>query len=239
MNNKNKCNITYYESMKCIWMASQVVEYKLCDNNFDCENCQFDKVMRNYLDVKTVKPNEITNIANRISSNLNNIKYDDQIIYLKNNLIAKQLCPNTFYFGINPIFISFLDSISSMTISECNKSLITGQDIIQISGIWGSVNFSAPMNFLIYDVLGDPTYDLLKSQWVAIIGIADQEISNGKLYQEEWRNLHHNAINIIEDIKANAPQVGNTMMDGGTQIEFLHQLVGKKRYLDILNSLIK
>jgi len=239
MNNKNKCNITYYESMKCIWMASQVVEYKLCDNNFDCENCQFDKVMRNYLDVKTVKPNEITNIANRISSNLNNIKYDDQIIYLKNNLIAKQLCPNTFYFGINPIFISFLDSISSMTISECNKSLITGQDIIQISGIWGSVNFSAPMNFLIYDVLGDPTYDLLKSQWVAIIGIADQEILNGKLYQEEWGKLHHNAINIIEDIKANAPQVGNTMMDGGTQIEFLHQLVGKKRYLDILNSLIK
>jgi len=238
MNNKNKCKINYYESMKCIWMASQVVEYKLCDNNFDCENCQFDKVMLNYLDGKKAKPNEITNIADGISSSLNNIRYDDQIIYLKNNLIAKQICPNTFYFGINPIFISFLDTISSMTISECNKSLVTGQDIMQISGIWGSVNFSAPMNFLIYDVLGNPSYDLLKSQWVAIIGIADQEISKEKLYQKEWEKLHHDAINIIEEIKTQNPQVGSTMMDGGTQIEFLHQLVGKKRYLDILNSLI-
>ncbi len=239
MNNKNKFKNTYYESMKCIWMASQVVEYKLCDNNFDCENCPFDKVMRNYLDVKKTKPNEITNIANTISSSLNSIKYDNQIIYLKNNLIAKQICPNTFYFGINPIFISFLDTISSMTISECNKSLVTGQDIIQISGVWGSVSLSAPMNFLIYDLVGDPTHDLLKPQWVAIIGIADQEISKEKLYQEEWEKLHHNAINIIEEIKANIPKVGNTMMDGGTQIEFLHQLVGKKRYIDILNSLIK
>lgn len=237
MNNKNKFKSTYYESMKCIWMASQVVEYKLCDNNFDCENCQFDKVMLNYLDSKKAKPNEITNIADGISSSLNNIKYDDQIIYLKNNLIAKQICPNTFYFGINPIFISFLDTISSITISECNKSLVIGQDIIQIFGVWGSVSISSPVNFLIYDLLGDPTNDLLKSHWVAIIGIADQEISKEKLYKDEWEKLHHDAINIIEDIKANVPQVGNTMMDGGTQIEFLHQLVGKKRYLDILSSL--
>ena len=70
MNNKNKFKNTYYESMKCIWMASQVVEYKLCDNNFDCENCPFDKVMRNYLDVKKTKPTEITNIVDGISSSL-------------------------------------------------------------------------------------------------------------------------------------------------------------------------
>jgi len=237
MNTNNKYRNASYECMKCIWMASQVIEYKLCDNNFDCENCQFDKVMRNYLDVKKTKHNRKINIASRISSSLSSIKYNEQIIYLKNSLIAKQICSNTFYLGINPIFLSFLDSITSTTISECNKNIEAGQKIIQIDGVWGSVSFSAPLNFLIYDVPGDPTHDLFKSRWIAIAGIADHEIFKSKLSHEEWDKLQHNAINIIEEIKETIPQVGNTMMDGGTQIQFLHQLVGKNRYVNILNSL--
>ena len=28
-------------------MTSQLVTYKLCDREFDCENCEFDRVFRN------------------------------------------------------------------------------------------------------------------------------------------------------------------------------------------------
>ena len=30
----------------CIWMTAGVISYKLCPFNFDCENCDFDSIMR-------------------------------------------------------------------------------------------------------------------------------------------------------------------------------------------------
>ncbi len=237
MNNQNEFKSNYYETLKCIWMASQVIEYKLCDNQFDCENCPFDKVMRNLLDEKETQTTDISNIVNTISNKLRSIKFDNKIIYLKNNLIAKEICNDTFYLGINPILISFLDSVSSISISECRKNILTDQQVIQILGDWGTISLSAPINFMIYDLLDFPIDTLLRFQWVAIIGAVDKEISEGKLNQKEWDTMHQNVLSTIEEIKSHVPQVGNTMMDGGTQIKFLHQLVGKKRYINILNSM--
>jgi len=234
MSNENVHISTNYEKLKCIWMASQVLDYKLCDNKFDCENCQFDKVMRNLLNEKETQN---TDIANIIFNKLQSIKYDNKIIYLKNNLIAKEICQGTFYLGINPIFISFLDTVSFLSVYESKKNILTDQQVINILGEWGSISLSAPMNFMIYDLLDFPIDTLLTLKWVAIIGAVDQEISNGRLYQEEWNTKHQKALSTIEEIKLNVPQVGNTMMDGGTKIKFLHQLIGKKRYINILNSM--
>jgi len=34
------------ESKKsCIWMDAGVVQFKLCDSNFDCQSCGFDRAM--------------------------------------------------------------------------------------------------------------------------------------------------------------------------------------------------
>jgi hypothetical protein len=218
-------------------MASGVVEYKLCDNQFDCENCQFDKMIRNLSNEKETQLPNMINVPNNILDKLQRIKYDDKIVYLKNNLIAKEICPNTFYLGINPLLLSFLDTVSSMMVNENEKNIFTGQQVIQILGTWGTISLSAPMNFLIYDKYGDTTDNILKSKWFAIIGVVHQEISCVKLYHEEWNKMHEKAVSIIEAIRSNVPKVGNTMLDGGMQIKFLHQLVGKKGYVNILNSL--
>ena len=31
---------------KCLWVSSGVVSYKLCDLEYNCENCPFDRVIR-------------------------------------------------------------------------------------------------------------------------------------------------------------------------------------------------
>jgi hypothetical protein len=237
MNNENGYKSNNYEMMKCIWMASGIVEYKLCDNQFDCENCQFDKMIRNLSNEKETQLPSTINVPNMILDKLRSIKYNDKIIYLKNDLIAREICPNTFYLGINPILISFLDTVSSMMVYETGKNIFIGQQLIQIFGKWGTITLSAPINFLIYDKFGDPINNPLNTQWFAIIGVVHQDISSSRIYQEEWDKMHDRAISIIEEIKSFVPKVGDTMLDGGTQIEFLHQLVGKKRYIDILHSL--
>ncbi|MCB0746843.1 MAG: hypothetical protein KDC90_05205 [Ignavibacteriae bacterium] len=237
MSNEIELKRNKYEMLKCVWMTSGVIDYKLCDNNFDCENCPFDKVIRNLSNEKESQVNGIVNDANTIFNKLQNIKYDNNIIYLKNNLIAKEICANTFYLGINPILVNLLDNVNSMTIDDCRKNISVGEQIIQINGDWGSVSISSPINFLLYNKVGDPKDNPLKTEWFAIMGAVHQDLLSSKIHQKEWAKMHAKAIGAITEVKTQLPIVGETMMDGGSQIKFLHQLVGNKKYIDILNSL--
>lgn len=237
MSNDIELKNNKYEMLKCVWMTSGVVEYKLCDNNFDCENCPFDKVMRNLCNEKETNDNGIINNADTIFNKLQNIKYDDEIIYLNNSLIAKEICDNTFYLGLNPILVNLLYNVNSMVIDECRKNISAGDQLLQINGEWGTVGISAPINLLIYNEVGDTAENPLKNEWFAIIGAVHQDVLNSKLHHNEWEHMHKKAIGTIAEIKTRVPKVGDTMMDGGSQINFLHQIIGNKKYIDILNSL--
>ena len=237
MSNEIELKRNKYEMLKCIWMTSGVIDYKLCDNNFDCENCPFDKVIRNLCNEKETKLNGIVNDADTIFNKLQSIKFDNSLIYLKNSLIAKEICANTFYLGLNPILVNLLENVNSMIIDECRKNISAGEQIIQINGNWGNVSISSPINFLIYNKVGDPADYPLKSEWFAIMGAVHQDVLSSQLLQKEWDKMHAKAIGAIAEIKTQVPKVGDTMMDGGSQIKFLHQQLGNKKYIEILNSL--
>lgn len=237
MINESELKRNKYEMLKCIWMTSGVIDYKLCDNNFDCENCPFDRIIKNLSNNKERKFNGIVNDTNTILKKLQSIKYDENIIYLKNNLIAKEICVNTFYLGINPILVNLLDNVNLMTIEECRKNISAGEQIMQIEGNWGSIRVSSPINCLIYNKIDNPTDNPLKTEWFAIMGAVHKDVVSSRLHRKEWNKMHSKAIGAIAEIKTEAPRVGETMMDGGSQIKFLHQLIGNKRYIDILNSL--
>ena len=238
MNNQNEFTGSNYGMLKCIWMSSGVIEYKLCDKKFDCETCQFDKVIRNFSSEDKLTSSGVPVIINIVLNKLENIKYDEQIIYLKNHLIARQILPNTYYLGVNPMLISYLDNFGMMMECGAGKSISSGQSLMNFFGEWGTVSISAPMNFSIYDKVNNPSDDPMKSKWFAIIGAIPQEISSGKLEFAEWDLLRQKSINIIKDIKTSYPKVGPTMNDGGSQFKYLHQILGKDKYLEILKTLI-
>lgn len=238
MNNENRFDSNNYEKLKCIWMASQIIEYKLCDNNFECENCAFDNAMRNLINKKEAEGNTVNNIVDVISEKLRNIKYDESITYLKNNLIAKKVCANIFYLGIDPVLNCFLDSKSSLVLNDSEKNIKTGQPAFRISGSWGSVSLLSPMNFNIYDKVANFSGNPFNAQWQALIGFENRKSFQGELLPEEWEDRYLNAINIIKDIKLDFAHVGETMADGGTQVNSLHQLLGSKKFVIILKLLI-
>ncbi len=222
---------------KCVWMDSNVIEYKLCDKNFDCENCQFYNVMKspNYKDEDIL--NKMQNIIDIAENKINSIKYDETFIYMHNCFLMKQVMPNTFYLGFNPIFISFFDNISIMMKYNQNKSFLKDQPVVQFYGEWGSINLSAPMNFSVYDGIQNNAYDIARSRWIAIIFAIQQDVSIGQISKQEWEKLHKKSVEILEEIKSFYPQVGPTMMDGGNQVKYLYQLIGKEKFLRILEYL--
>jgi len=46
----------------CIWMSAGLVAYKLCDREYDCENCPFDAAMRG-AEAETRRANGATSVA--------------------------------------------------------------------------------------------------------------------------------------------------------------------------------
>ena len=239
MKSLNESEKNLFQFMKCIWMSSNIIEYKLCDKNFDCENCPFDKVIRNLSNENVLLNNDQPNIINNLMEKLQNIHFDDKIIYLKNCLIAKQIFANTYFLGINPIMINFLDNVSIFMEYKPSEMISIGKKFINFIGEWGTVSISAPMNFSIYDKVNNPADDPMKSKWIAVVGAIPQEISFGELSKNGWIDLYKKSVGILDKIKTSYPKVGLTMQDGGVQINYLHQLVGKEKYLDILQSLGK
>ena len=43
----------------CIWMKAGVVNFRICDNNFDCSTCPFDKGMRKAMGIHNGEETEI------------------------------------------------------------------------------------------------------------------------------------------------------------------------------------
>ena len=226
-----------YNKLKCVWMDSNVIDYKLCDKNFDCENCQFYKVMKNMTNEVESRPSKIQNLIGIVENKLNSIKFDEKFIYLRNCFIMKQVLPNTYYLGVNPIFISFLDNVGITMKYDQSKNFYKGQPVVKFFDEWGSIILTAPMNFSIYDKVQNNSYDLIQSKWIAIICAIPQDVSVGCIDKQEWEKLHKKSIEILEEIKSDCPQVGPTMMDGGNQIKYLHQLIGKEKFLRIINYL--
>ncbi len=233
-----KNEFAMYQDLKCIWMASSVVEYKLCDKNFDCENCSFDKVIRNYSFSNNFPEKPLYNAAEIVLTKLKEINYDNKLIYLHNSIIIKRIFANTFYLGISPILNSFLDRVSSLKECDTGKYILKDQPIIQFISDWGDITITAPMNFLMYDRMINRSDELSKSRWIAIIGAVQPQIDNCTIAKSDWERSLYNTFDIIDGIKSGFPEVGSTMHDGGEKIKYLYQLIGKSKYKNLLESII-
>jgi len=38
---------------ECVWMRAGVVNFRMCENDYDCFNCSFDRAMRTAMDAQS------------------------------------------------------------------------------------------------------------------------------------------------------------------------------------------
>lgn len=81
---------------KCVWMDAGVVSYKLCDLEFDCEHCAYDRIIRSNIS------SEIVNGNYKTSGNEKAMNYSDQAKILIDKLIDSEINP-TYYYSKNHI----------------------------------------------------------------------------------------------------------------------------------------
>ena len=225
--------------MKCIWMTSQQVAYKLCDKNFDCENCEFDKAFRNH----SIKMNEqeleqnlaATDLLENVIKRVEREVYDDKLIYIKNQLVIKKLFGNAYYLGINPVILYLIEQVNS--IQEFPKNDIKKDQVIfTLHGNWGKKEFISPINFLIIGKISITPGKFNQNKWHSVILFNDYEVENIRLKEEDWTTEKNNILSYLKNQAKNKPGIGHSLMDGGEPVQYLYQYLGKKEFLNLLNE---
>lgn len=229
----------FFRGKKCIWMEADVVAYKLCDKNYDCERCSFDFIMRNSWTEKTDAAEAILKFGNnsvidRVIGGIAGISYDNELIYLKNNLVLKHMFGGVYSIGIGEALTVFLEDIDSVDLLPGYGMINKYETLLEISGRWGRKEIQSPMNFTLLQKMKIDPDDLPGDNWFGVISVIEKELA-GAVYNEG--NLRENNQRIIArlyDYMKTAPEAGHTMLDGGLKCEYLYEILGKEEFSKLL-----
>ncbi len=123
-------------SQKCIWMECGYVEYKLCDRDFDCENCPFDKAIKAEREKHTISDEF------KMNKNVNQIKISPNHIWLIRD-------KNIFTIGLDDFAQKFFDANCSIHFPMVGSNLFIGKTFLWIIGSFGAIGFHSPINGIV------------------------------------------------------------------------------------------
>lgn len=232
------------DELKCIWMSTNFVEEKLCNNNFDCDNCSFDMEMRKSKHHRELFDNlclySEKNIVDDVIDKLNALK---TITYPRNYLfvdgfLLKKFLGDTYLFGFNPVLPLLLDNVTSFRICQSTHLFRKGDKFLKLFGDWGSVDVSAPFDF---NMESEPLTTGLKKddgKWIGFIKSGNggfDVLKNGK--DDFLKSIDNVCGNLKKYVKKYVP-VGITMYDGGERMKYIFQIIGKENYIKILMQIL-
>jgi len=223
--------------LKCIWMDTHI-KYKLCDKHFDCDNCIFDKVMRNVkLEPKDFEASLSSTVIDQKIKEVHELKFSQNIIYLKNNLILKNLFGNTYYLGISPLAFIMLDHCTGFNYCKDGIPLQTNHPIAQFFGNWGSYKILSPINFYSLGRLKQEIENNSTQEWFLLIETYPSEIETAQISREEYYEQLNKVENYLTGINNEYQCVGATMNDGGTEVTKLDNALNNEQYIELLRTL--
>lgn len=233
-----------FSSLKCIWMSSNIIDYKLCDKDFDCENCIFDKVMHN-LSAELTEEDRINkgemkkDFFETLIEKIIEEDSDNKMIYLKNQLVCKRLFEDTYYIGLNPLLAGLLDNLNSIKDFMGKDYYDSNEIMFKVAGEWGEVPVVTPVSFTKIGMIKFSPNDLCDGKWFALIAAREENINSARVSLRIMQREQLNSISFLGKFRKRLHNIGETMYDGGEKIKYLYQIIGKERYQDMLNNLIK
>lgn len=113
----------------CVWMDAGLVNYKLCDKNFECESCPFDRVMRTqhhpfseravmqsdaaavHAGPRDASENIFTDVIHHLLDPLKKTELPDDRLYFSNHSWLQRLDDGQCRIGVNSFLARFLDPV--------------------------------------------------------------------------------------------------------------------------------
>jgi len=308
-NGKSVNRINPEGTSNCIWVDAGLVSYKLCDRDFECEDCQFDQVMRQ--ESRRNSPNEpstsrprsngsidprgddslrdhgstrrgVVNLREKIpvgsksladggnsfaasptyhdalaaivksflSNSISSTLQSDRL-YSKNHVWIKKVSDNNYRVGLDKYMVSLFSETWNLILPQTGTVSRRGAPLSWIILEDGTVVVRSPLggkisknNFQLRESPSLLNSDPYESGWICEISEAERKdmesrffdsIAAKTFYDNQFLELEQT---IVSGIEHKSDHVGITMMDGGTKIKNLNDVLGSQRYISILKKML-
>jgi len=230
-----------FEKQQCIWMSNGILEYKLCDRNFECENCHIDMGMRHSGLTEDVDKNspgfqqmEPDVYIQHLLHRLNGIHYSQNFLNLKNQITARNIFDTSFYIGLNPIVNMLLDKETEVNLINNNQTISAGDEFLCLNGSWGRLIIDSPISFRMLGKITDS--GITQNNWICLAEIEQKDFTDSIFSEHSFKRMK-NEISRIFNQKDLSSVVGQTMNDGGVYLTKISDILGHEDFQVVLKKL--
>jgi glycine cleavage system H protein len=234
-------------------MKTGLVSYKLCDRNYNCETCPFDRAMKNGGEKDLSDASECEeegSFADDSSSQLEG----GSILFHQDHCWVKVETHEQVRIGLDAVITMLISNVQLAVLpvegsfakaGECFAHIIQEDYVLPVisplSGVIIESNYRLRNNPRL--ITSDPK----GNGWLVTIKPDNLENDLKKLFfgrkAQFWRHREENDIaNRVHSLmRISSPRVGPTMQDGGTQVTNLHDLlssINSKQLVQILDSVV-
>ncbi len=228
-----------FESLKCVWMSSGVVEYKLCDQNFDCDKCAFDKALwhrpeKPAAGIAPLKDNIIQDIHNSIE--LDEKRFDCS--FISSHFVLRKLYKNTYFIGLTKFFWACLMPISDIKIDIEKGFTAKSFPGIHLSKGKSQWDISFPFNTHLLMSMSDQFNENGILNWLGLFEADENEVDFLTVPAAEYKTYSQKYINELNNFEF-SNEVGITLNDGGIPVKSLYHYLGEKQFAVFIEKILK
>jgi glycine cleavage system H lipoate-binding protein len=266
--NTGSHNIIPDNESHCVWMDAGLVNYKLCDKNFECEGCPFDGVMRSQNKTFAERASDqyspvvgsalrhhgndaYEGIVEQLIAPLKKIELPTDRMYCSSHTWVQHMNDGTTRIGIDGFLAKLLHPIVGVALVHSPMRIESGEPYAwlirdaetfalhsPIAGMSATVNSSLTSKPSLL------TNDPYNEGWLLSL-VPSTPLTNNSRYStpEEYQNILDAEIGKISAtinsaVRKNHSSIGSTMYDGGMRIDNIEQFIGEKRYTKLLLRLL-
>ncbi len=222
-----------FDEVKCLWMKYGAVDYKICDKDFECENCDFDKQMISQLKTKGRFHEAIENM---FDIGQHSVSFTHPFYHFNSGLMARNFLTDNYYLGLEPFIVKFIDKSSFFEYSSSSGCIKKDEPILHISNGWGDVYVLSPFSFSFVEKLELNNIFSNDLHWFAIIEAEKCEILGNSLNKKNYFDkLYDTKLSLINLMKT-SETAGKTMYDGGDVLKNWSNILGNSAYRNLLEK---
>lgn len=234
----------YGRALPCVWMSAGLVAYKLCDRDFDCDNCPLDAALHGRdlprsVEVDAEAPPE-------------RLEFPDDRLYHRAHTWAKAFDGGRVLTGLDAFAARLLEGSTSVILPAVDSSVVEGHVAFWVRDDSQLVPLLAPVTGRLrlcnVRVLEQPSlicaspYD---HGWLAEVECSDWSaqcrdlLSADQIRERVGKQMTTLRKRVTRFVTRSTAAVGPTAADGGERLTDARRILGPARYRRLILQLLR
>jgi glycine cleavage system H protein len=235
------------QELRCVWMTAGILTYRLCDRDFDCDDCLLDTALRRHSDPPGAPGSRIIGGKSSISAASRDLR--DSYFYNRNHCWARKVTNSRARVGLEPGLTEALLTPRAFVFPPEGQRVQQQQTCLWIVIEGGTLPIESPCTGIIratnHQLIANPHLLLLQpfdDGWLLELDVEESFLQPSGFLNSEEAGLAYAAdqnrfqMMLSGACQTGPLQIGLTMADGGQPLQNIADILGPSKYFSILRK---